>query len=157
MLIFIKRIPPAIADSSVKILLTLSLTAEERTRSRYRFDTPDGQALFFRLPRGTVIHSGDLLEAESGEIIEILAKPEAVLTVTASNSLTLLKAAYHLGNRHVPVEITSDYLRLKPDPVLAEMLSHLEVKIQEDVLPFQPESGAYDSHASHQQTHHHQH
>ncbi|MEB3311630.1 MAG: urease accessory protein UreE [Snowella sp.] len=154
MLIFIKRIPHAIADSSLKTLLTLSLTAEERTRSRYRFDTADGQAFFFRLPRGTVLHSGDILEAESGELIEIVAKPEPVLTVTAANPLTLLKAAYHLGNRHVPVEITLDYLRLKPDPVLAEMLIHLGVEVQEEILPFQPESGAYDSHASHHQSHH---
>ena len=143
MLIFIKRIPKARVDSSLKPLLTLSLTAEERTRSRHRFEVPDDQTLFFRLPRGTSVQDGDFLETEGGELIEISAKPEPVLTVAASDSLTLLRVAYHLGNRHVPVEITADYLHLKPDPVLAEMLIHLGVEIKEEIKPFQPESGAY--------------
>jgi len=146
MLIFIHRIPKAEVLSTLKPLLTLSLTAEERTRTRHRFDIPEEQTLFFRLPRGIFLQDGDFLEAESGELIEILAKPEPVLTVLADNPLTLLRVAYHLGNRHVPVEITSDYLHLKPDSVLAEMLIHLGVEIKEEIQPFQPEAGAYGHH-----------
>jgi urease accessory protein len=146
MIILIHRIPKAEVLCTVKPLLTLSLTAEERTRTRHRFDVPEGQILFFRLPRGTVIQDGDFLEAESGELIQILAKPEPVLTVLADNFLTLLRVTYHLGNRHVPVEITPDYLHLKPDSVLAEMLIHLGVKIKEEIKPFQPEAGAYGHH-----------
>lgn len=146
MLIFIHRIPKAEVLSILKPLLTLSLTAEERTRTRHRFDVPEEQILFFRLPRGIILQDGDFLKAESGELIEILAKPEPVLTVLADNSLTLLRVAYHLGNRHVPVEITPDYLHLKPDSVLAEMLIHLGVEIKEEIKPFQPEVGAYGHH-----------
>jgi urease accessory protein len=146
MLIFIHRIPKAEVVPALKPLLTLSLTAEERTRTRHRFDAPGGQTLFFRLPRGIVIQNGDFLAAESGELVEILAKPEPVLTVLASNPLTLLRVAYHLGNRHVPVEITPDYLHLKPDSVLAEMLIHLGVEIKEEIKSFQPEAGAYGHH-----------
>ena len=146
MLIFIHRIPKAEVLSTLKPLLTLSLTAEERTRTRHRFDVPEEQTLFFRLPRGIILQDGDFLKAESGELIEILAKPEPVLTVLADNSLTLLRVAYHLGNRHVPVEITPDYLHLKPDSVLAEMLIHLGVEIKEEIKPFQPEVGAYGHH-----------
>jgi urease accessory protein len=146
MLIFIHRIPKAEVLSTLKPLLTLSLTAEERTRTRHRFDLPNDQTLFFRLPRGIILQDGDFLKAESGELIEILAKPEPVLTVLADNSLTLLRVAYHLGNRHVPVEITPDYLHLKPDSVLAEMLIHLGVEIKEEIKPFQPEVGAYGHH-----------
>jgi urease accessory protein len=146
MLIFIHRIPKAEVLSTLKPLLTLSLTAEERTRTRHRFDVPEEQILFFRLPRGIILQDGDFLKAESGELIEILAKPEPVLTVLADNSLTLLRVAYHLGNRHVPVEITPDYLHLKPDSVLAEMLIHLGVEIKEEIKPFQPEVGAYGHH-----------
>jgi urease accessory protein len=146
MLIFIHRIPTAEVLSPLKPLLTLSLTAEERTRTRHRFDVPEEQILFFRLPRGIILQDGDFLRAESGELIEILAKPEPVLTVLADNSLTLLRVAYHLGNRHVPVEITPDYLHLKPDSVLAEMLIHLGVEIKEEIKPFQPEAGAYGHH-----------
>jgi urease accessory protein len=146
MLIFIHRIPKAEVLSPLKPLLTLSLTAEERTRTRHRFDVAEEQTLFFRLPRGIVLQDGDFLRAESGELIEILAKPEPVLTVLADNPLTLLRVAYHLGNRHVPVEITPDYLHLKPDSVLAEMLIHLGVEIKEEIKPFQPEAGAYGHH-----------
>ena len=146
MLILIHRISKTEVLSPLKPLLTLSLTAEERTRTRHRFDLPEGQTLFFRLPRGIVIQDGDFLKAESGELIQVLAKPEPVLTVLADNSLTLLRVAYHLGNRHVPVEITPDYLHLKPDSVLAEMLIHLGVEIKEEIKPFQPEAGAYGHH-----------
>jgi urease accessory protein len=146
MLIFSDRIPKAEVLSTLKPLLTLSLTAEERTRTRHRFDVPEEQTLFFRLPRGIILQDGDFLKAEGGELIEILAKPEPVLTVLADNSLTLLRVAYHLGNRHVPVEITPDYLHLKPDSVLAEMLIHLGVEIKEEIKPFQPEAGAYGHH-----------
>ncbi len=146
MLIFSDRIPKAEVLSPLKPLLTLSLTAEERTRTRHRFDVPEGQTLFFRLSRGIVLQDGDFLRAEGGELIQVLAKPEPVLTVLADNALTLLRVAYHLGNRHVPVEITPNYLHLKPDSVLAEMLIHLGVEIKEEIKPFQPETGAYGHH-----------
>lgn len=115
MLTFIERLSQV---EDVIPFFTLSLTAEERTRSRYRFEIPEGQEVFLRLPRGTVLQDGDLLRSPTGEIIQIVAKPEPVLTVTASQFLDLLRAAYHLGNRHVSSEITANYLRLSPEPVL---------------------------------------
>ena len=147
MLTFTKRLSPAtdipVGSRHALPILTLSLTAEERTRSRHRFETPEGKALFLRLPRGTVLQDGDLLQSETGDAIAIAAKPEPVLSVTAKNPLDLLRAAYHLGNRHIPLEIASTYLRLSPDPVLKGMLEQLGVEVQEEVLPFQPEIGAY--------------
>ncbi|MCC5640332.1 urease accessory protein UreE [Nostoc sp. CHAB 5844] len=138
---------PANADAVVS--LTLALTAEERTRSRHRFETEDGQVVFLRLPRGTVLQDGDILHDESdGSVIRIVAKPEPVLTVFAS-SLLLMRAAYHLGNRHVPVEITPSYLRLSPDAVLHTMLAQLGLEITEEIAPFQPELGAYGHHHPH--------
>jgi urease accessory protein len=128
------------------VTLTLALTAEERTRSRHRFEI-DGQAVFLRLPRGTVLHDGDILQDETNSnLVRIAAKPELVLTVTAQTPILLLQAAYHLGNRHVPVEITATYLRLLPDSVLRSMLEQLGLEIQEQILPFQPEMGAYGHH-----------
>ncbi|MCP6762244.1 MAG: urease accessory protein UreE [Fischerella sp. CENA71] len=126
---------------------TLSLTAEERTRSRHRLQTEDGQVVFLRLPRGTVLRDGDLLVDETTDsLVRINAKPEPVLTVVAKTTIDLLKAAYHLGNRHVAVEITPTYLRLSPDPVLQAMLEQLGVDIKEEVSPFNPEAGAYGHH-----------
>lgn len=126
------------------VSFSLSLTAEERTRSRHRFETPDGQELYLRLPRGTVLQEGDLLQSEDGEtVIKIAAKPEPVLTVTAQKPVDLLRASYHLGNRHVALEVTPGYLRLSPDSVLQAMLEQLGVEVREEIVPFQPETGAY--------------
>jgi len=141
MLTVTKVLPHTVIDCVS--ILTLSLTAEERTRTRHRFESSDGQVLLFRLPRGTVLQHGNILEAETGELIKITAKPEPVLTITASTPLMLLKAAYHLGNRHIALEITPNYLRLSSDLVLKKMLEQLGVEIQEEILPFQPEIGAY--------------
>ena len=135
------------SDSAVS--LTLELTAEERTRSRYRFPADDKQMVCLRLPRGTVLQDGDILQDDNNNFIKIIAKPEPVLTVTAQNHLDLIKAAYHLGNRHVQLEITPNYLRLSPDSVLRQMLENLGLQVSEDNLPFQPETGAYGHHHSH--------
>ncbi len=123
----------------------LPLNAEERTRSRHRFETSDGQIFIVRLPRGTVLRDGDFLQAETGEIVRIFAKPEPVLTVRANTLLALLKAAYHLGNRHVALEVRETYLRLSPDPVLRSLLEQLDpnLEIEEEIAPFHPEIGAY--------------
>ncbi|XGV96246.1 MAG: urease accessory protein UreE [Leptolyngbya sp. BL-A-14] len=123
--------------------LTLALTADERTRSRYRYDSVEGQPVYLQLPRGTVLRDGDLLQSEDGLVVRVIAKPEPVLTVRAETTLHLLQAAYHLGNRHVPLEITPTYLRLSPDPVLRHLLEHRGLQLIEDVQPFQPETGAY--------------
>lgn len=136
----------------------LALTAEERMRSRHRFTTVSGQSVHLNLPRGTVLRDGDLLTnapaADSGKTahsiyIRVIAKPEPVMTVTAASPLLLLRAAYHLGNRHVSLEITSDWLRLSPDPVLEAMLQQLGLFITTEVAPFNPEVGAYHYHAVH--------
>ncbi|HLF23849.1 MAG TPA: urease accessory protein UreE [Burkholderiales bacterium] len=147
-----QRIP---ANPSAKAAYTLALTAEERTRSRLRFETEEGATVQLGLPRGTVLRDGDLLRADEGDaVVRVRAKPEPVITARAPDALTLLRAAYHLGNRHVPVEVGKDYLRLSPDSVLADMLVQLGLTITEEVTPFQPEAGAYGGH-SHQGGHAH--
>jgi urease accessory protein len=144
MLAFTKRLN---TDREISVSFTLSLTAEERTRTRHRFETPEGQALYLRLPRGTVLQDGDLLQSEAGDaVVRIVAKPEPVLTVTSKTPINLLRASYHLGNRHVPLEVAPNYLRLSPDPVLQAMLEQLGVEVEKEIVPFQPESGAYGHH-----------
>ncbi|MDB9320341.1 urease accessory protein UreE [Nodularia spumigena CS-591/04] len=147
MLTLTQRQPP---NPDVAVTFTLALTAEERTRSRHRFETEDGKVVFLRLPRGILLQDGDILQDETNSsLIRITAKPETVLTVFAQTPLLLMRAAYHLGNRHVPVEITSSYLRLLPDSVLRTMLEQLGLEITEETLPFQPELGAYGHHHPH--------
>lgn len=149
MLILTQRLP---ANKDASVNFTLALTAEERSRSRHRYTTEDGQTVFLRLPRGTVLQDGDILRSQTDSIlVRVSAKPEPVLTITAQMQLDLLRAAYHLGNRHVPLEITATYLRISPDPVLQKMLEQMGMQVKETVSPFQPEIGAYSHSHVHQQ------
>lgn len=135
--------------------LFLALTATERTKSRHWFVTTTGERVFLQLPRGTVLRDGDLLQAEPAAtiaqnqtapiIVGIQAQAEPVLTITAPTPLELLQAAYHLGNRHVPIEIQPTYLRIGPDPVLEKLLIQRGLKVEVGSHPFQPELGAYHS------------
>jgi urease accessory protein len=143
MLTLTQRLP---ANADAVVSHTLSLTAEERTRSNYRFETEAGLVLLLRLPRGMVLRDRDLLQSEDGILVRVIAKPEPVLTVTAKNPLELLRAAYHLGNRHVALEITPTYLRLSADSVLQAMLEHLGLEVTPEIKPFEPEMGAYGHH-----------
>ncbi|MDJ1175673.1 urease accessory protein UreE [Roseofilum sp. BLCC_M114] len=126
------------------IAFTLPLTAWERTRSRYQTQTPDGISVELRLPRGTILQDGDLLQtAIADTLVQVIAKPEPVLEVTSETAIGLLRAAYHLGNRHIPVEITPNYLRLEVDLVLKTLLEQLGLNVTQKIAPFQPEPGAY--------------
>ncbi|CAJ92226.1 urease accessory protein UreE [Cupriavidus necator] len=135
--------PHGIAPVLVRRAPKLVLPFAERSKSRLRavLDNGDEAALF--LARGTVLRGGDLLVAEDGSFVEVQAAAEAVLEVRAEDPHALMRAAYHLGNRHTPVEIGRDYLRLEYDAVLADMLQRLGVRAERAELPFEPEAGAY--------------
>jgi urease accessory protein len=128
-------------------LLTLALVAEDRTRSRHQFMTVEGEEINLQLQRGTVLREGDILADTNNQAIAIvLAKPEPVLTVTAHHALDFLRAAYHLGNRHIALEVTETYLRLSPDSVLEDMVLQMGLTVTKESQPFQPEAGAYHHH-----------
>src|SRR6516165_7310416 len=127
----------------------LSVPFEIRQKSRFRAVLEDGTELAIFLPRSSKLIDGDLLEADDGTLIRVVAAAEQLLYVTAPSSLALTRAAYHLGNRHTPVEIGDGVLKLANDPVLRGMLQGLGVQLREVQLPFQPESGAYSQGHSH--------
>jgi urease accessory protein len=133
-----------------KIDFSLPLTAEQRQKTRQRIEHDDGQVLqtiHFQLPRGTHIHPQNYFQNDAQTItIQVIAKAETVITVRSPEPLQLLKAAYHLGNRHVPLEVQTEYLRFAPDHVLEEMLQKLGVLTLEEEVPFFPEEGAYGGH-----------
>jgi urease accessory protein len=154
MLILTQRLPANaqaadIQAAASKAELTLSLTAEDRCRSRHRWLTQEAVDVQLQLPRGTVLLAGDLLGTDAAHPavtwVRVMAKPEPVLTTYPHQPQDLARAAYHLGNRHVPLEIGQDYLRLSPDPVLAELLVHLGFQVTSEVTAFFPEAGAYHS------------
>lgn len=148
MLTATNRLPP---DPGAPAAHTLLLTAEERTRSRFRFVTEEGVPVQLYLARGTMLRDGDLLETDTGGVlVRVRAAAEPVLTARAAEPFLLLRAAYHLGNRHVALELGRDYLRFAPDPVLADMLMQLGLAVIAEAAPLQPEAGAY---GHHQHTH----
>jgi urease accessory protein len=126
---------------------TLVLSAEDRQRSRFRGQTEAGAIVLLNLPRGLVLREGDLLTNEAEDWwVKVRAKAEKVLKVEAQTSLDLMRAAYHLGNRHVPLEVGPHALKLSPDSVLQDMLVHLGLTVTEALEPFYPETGAYGHH-----------
>jgi urease accessory protein len=121
----------------------LTLPFEARCKSRLAATLDTGEEVALVLPRGTVLRDGDVLVADDGGLVRVSAAAEAVLLVRAPDVLTLTRAAYHLGNRHTPVEVGVDYLKLEYDAVLADMLTRLGASVEQVSLPFQPETGAY--------------
>jgi urease accessory protein len=132
-----------IADDELHRLPKLLLPFDLRKKSRFRTTLTNGIEAALFLPRGSVLDDGDLLEAEDGTLIRVESAPEKVLVITAETPFALMRAAYHLGNRHTPVELGEDYLKLEIDHVLKEMLLRLGVTVREDYAPFHPEHGAY--------------
>ena len=122
---------------------TLELDWDMRQKSRFAARDSTGRELAVVLARGSVLRGGDVLVAEDGSLVAVRAAPQAVLRVTAATPLGLLRAAYHLGNRHIPVEVTPDHLHLENDPVLHDMLLRLGAQVALVHAPFEPEAGAY--------------
>ncbi|MBD1876076.1 urease accessory protein UreE [Nodosilinea sp. FACHB-131] len=152
----VNRILPP--DRAAPVVATLSLTASDRAKSRHRFVADDGTAVYLNLPRGTVLRGGDLLGGDAETVIRIVAKPEPVVVVKAPSSFDLMRAAYHLGNRHVSLELALDSLKLEPDPVLEAMLQQLgNLELTPATLPFEPEAGAYRTAAPSPYGHSHDH
>jgi urease accessory protein len=135
----------------------LILPFELRQRSRLLAVMDSGEEVGLLLPRGTVLRGGDRLQVSDGRLVEVVAAPEEVSIVRGADARTLARAAYHLGNRHVAVQITGDSLRFLRDHVLDDMLRGLGMKIEADVLPFEPEAGAYSASNSHGHSHDHSH
>ena len=142
-----RGLAPALAKRAATV------TLDWDTRQKSRFDATDslGRALGVFLARGSVVRGGDVLVAEDGSLLRVIATPQPVLVVRAAadgSPFDLLRAAYHLGNRHVALELQPDRLQLEPDHVLAEMLRQMHLAVSEELAPFEPEGGAYAAHAA---------
>jgi len=127
----------------------LILPYEARCRSRLRAKLVDGEEVAVFLERGQVLRGGELLLAADGRVIEVRAAPEVVSTVRSLEPLQLLRAAFHLGNRHVTLQITANWLRYLHDHVLDEMVRGLGLSVVVEEAPFEPEAGAYVAHEPH--------
>ncbi len=142
----------------------LLLDFDTRQHSRFRAITVSGEAVGVDLPRTGVLKGDDVLINASGELMQVIAKPQAVTKVTADNDFLLMKGAYHLGNRHVPLMFDHSFdqgnasyaLYFENDHVLAQMLENLGLHIESTSVPFEPETGAYQT-GQHSHSHSHLH
>jgi urease accessory protein len=118
----------------------LRLAFEQRQKSRLKTQLVSGEEVALMLPRGEILRGGDLVTASDGRVIEVIAEPEKLLHIESD---ALAKLAYHLGNRHVPVQVGQGFLRIAADHVLEEMVKKLGAKVKQVEAPFEPEAGAY--------------
>ena len=158
-----KRLPQGRGLAAALLRRAASVELDWDTRSKSRFDATDsaGRHLGVFLPRGQVLRGSDVLVAEDGSLVRVIAAPQPVLRVTSckehGSALDLPRAAYHLGNRHVALEVQADHVQLEPDPVLADMLRAMHLIVTEMNAPFEPESGAYAEGGGHSHDHGHGH
>jgi len=136
-----------LAPVLLKRATTVELDWDVRQKSRFAATDSAARELGVFLPRGTLVRGGDVLVAEDGSLVRVLAAPQPVLVITHCSShgtpFDLTRAAYHLGNRHVPIELQPDHLKIEPDHVLADMLRAMHLIVTAQDLPFEPEGGAY--------------
>jgi urease accessory protein len=158
-----KIMPQGAGLAPVLLKRAISVELDWDVRQKSRFDAIDssGRKLGIFLPRGTLVRGGDVLVAEDGSLIKVVARAQQVLLITIEHGhgtpFDLIRAAYHLGNRHVSIELKPDHLKIEPDHVLAEMLRAMHLIVTEVETAFEPEGGAYSaqahSHGSHSHTH----
>ena len=160
-----------LAPILLKRAATVELDWDVRQKSRFDATDSEGRHLGVFLARGTVARGGDVLVAQDGSLIRVIAAPQSVLRITHCSAhgtpYDLLRAAYHLGNRHVPIELKPDHLKIEPDHVLADMLRAMHLMVNAVDEAFEPENGAYaisghahaavkgHAHADDDQPHHH--
>jgi urease accessory protein len=129
---------------------TIELDWDVRQKSRFDATDSQGRQIGVFLPRGTAVRGGDVLVAEDGSLVRVIAAPQPVLRITHCSAhgtpFDLTRAAYHLGNRHVPIELKPDHLKIEPDHVLADMLRAMHLIVVAVDEAFEPEGGAYGSH-----------
>jgi urease accessory protein len=140
-----------ILDLTPRVVPTheIELGYDERVKSRLAGLCRDGTAVAIILPRGTVMRDGTLLGTDEGPVVRVIAAAQPLLRVTAPTALGLLRAVYHLANRHVPARLASDHALIENDPVLERMLLSLGADIEHVSMPFDPEPGAYGGGHSH--------
>ena len=158
-MISISKIIPqgaGLAPVLIKRASTIELDWDNRQKSRFDAADSEGKQLGVFLPRGTLVRGGDVLIAEDGSMVKVIAAPQKVLRITAcathGSPFDLTRAAYHLGNRHVPIELKPDHLKIEPDHVLADLLRAMHLIVHKVSEPFEPEGGAYQS-AGHSHSH----
>ena len=143
MLNITRRLPTSTPHADVKLVLPFQL----RNKSRLRTELDTGEEVGLILERGSILRGGDVLLADDGRVVQVVAEPETVSTVRSSVALALCRASYHLGNRHVALQLGDGWIRYQHDHVLDEMVRGLGLAVVVEQEPFEPEAGAYGGHS----------
>ena len=138
MVIVREKLAPGLAQLAGR----LSLAYDRRSRSRQRATLDSGEEIGMVMPRGEILRGGDCVLASDGRVFEVVSTPERLLHIEAPS---LARIAYHLGNRHVPVQVGEGFLRIAEDHVLEDMLRGLGASVTHVEAPFEPEGGAYQA------------
>ena len=153
-----------LAQAIIKRAPTVSLDWDVRQKSRFQVTYSTDRVLSVFLQRGHVVRGGDVLVAEDGTLVRVEAAPQALLRITTcpqhGTPFDLTRAAYHLGNRHVPIELKPDHLKIEPDSVLADLMQSMHLIVNTVNEAFEPEGGAYGTHhggSGHSHDHGHDH
>ena len=131
------------SNGGAPVAAQLELSFALRQKRQFTSKLPTGEDILVRLPRGPVLRGGDCLRCADGRMVEVIAAPEMLLQIESNGPNELARLAYHLGNRHVAVEIGDGFLRIAEDAVLEQMLLGLGASVHHVVAPFEPEAGAY--------------
>jgi urease accessory protein len=137
------------AEGAGRADASLTLAYDQRIKSRIRVRLDDGREAGLFLERGTVLRDGDLLRSDQGWVVEVKAAAEQVSTAIVDNCLMLARACYHLGNRHIPLQIDENWVRYQADHVLDDMLRAMGLEVVHGMACFEPEAGAYGHHGEH--------
>ena len=163
MKLFNKHLPKgaSMAKALIARAPSISLDWDQRQRSRLNGLNSNDEPVALFLQRGKVLRGGDVMVSEQGELLKIISTPQSVLKITScaihGSPLDLPRAAYHLGNRHIPIEIQGTHLLMEHDHVIEEMLKNMGLIVEKCELPFEPEAGAYEHASGHHVHHDHEH
>ncbi|BAF87765.1 putative urease accessory protein [Azorhizobium caulinodans ORS 571] len=132
-----------------RVVDTITLDHHARHRRRVAMTADGGLEFLLDLDRAAVLDHGDALELEDGRLVQVKAADEQLVEITTFNPVRLMRAAWHIGNRHIPAEITEEAIYIVQDPVLEAMLRGLGAAVKPVVRPFKPERGAYEAAEAH--------
>jgi len=150
MLIVSTKLP---APQTLPVDEELVLAWDDRKRGRLRTTTLSGKEVGLFLERGKVLQHGDLLRAETGEVLQVVSASESVTTASTDDPLAFARICYHLGNRHVPLQVGNGWIRFQRDYVLEDLVRLYGLTILHEKAPFEPENGAYGEHGHHHPDH----
>jgi urease accessory protein len=143
-----------IIEGEHEVISSVTLTYDQRVKSRLKVELDNGEPAGLFLLRGSILNHGNKIAAETGEIVIVKAANEKVSTVFVTDPLLMARACYHLGNRHVALQIDKGFIRYRHDHVLDEMVAGLGLGVICEKAPFEPEAGAYKNISGHS---HHEH